>query len=128
MNSQRSTGIHTVNSVAGTIFGLPQKFFPRKYARDKEDSVLALLKFPGDSKYTMFPPFLYPDGEPKNAKHIFRSVYVAKVKKIYLITILSAQVSGIDYTCLNIWLGGSGKRYSHYRAGVGQNVGDSGFD
>lgn len=61
LNSERPSAVFNANKSAGSIFNKPQSKFKCSYAWDKDADFMAYLRFPGDTKYTMFAPVLYPN-------------------------------------------------------------------
>jgi hypothetical protein len=87
LGDERSTAVHCINKAASIIFDLPAHFFPRAYARDKEPSLLQLLKSKDSETYPIFAPVLYPQAKIV-LKLVFRTPIIVKVRALHLNSII----------------------------------------
>jgi hypothetical protein len=78
MGEERTRAVHCVLEAAPLIFNMPAPLFARAHPRDKEPELLALLKFPGDTKFPIFAPVLYTN-QIKNPRGLFQSLFIANV-------------------------------------------------
>lgn len=74
----RTNAVHLVMQHLSSILDLPVLACTEKDARGTHPEIQCLLKFPGQAKYPLFPPAVYPEGK-KNPQLVFRTDEIAMV-------------------------------------------------
>jgi hypothetical protein len=98
MGKSRSSTIHRLRQVGGTIFGTDPSYFVSGYDRESVPEFQQLLGITDSNmgkRYPMFPPILYPEDSGLDARQLFLNPAIAKVSKISFITRL-ADPSNLD--------------------------------
>ncbi|KAF7970494.1 hypothetical protein HWV62_23805 [Athelia sp. TMB] len=104
VNSQRSLCVHAINEYAPQLLNKPSTLFKgRRAARHKDPDLLAYLKWPGDTSYTLMAPILYPDHRIKTPKTVFQSELLVLVLRIILFSQTSSRGAPSNHTVGIIW-------------------------